>query len=231
MVPIIGCVLFVPSPPSVHTTPTATFSFCFLLPMPAVWLKQDGEGAQSAKHFSVAAATRHLKTLGVKICHWAEQVRRLAGRDGTKDGGCFSFTDPTVVMVSSPARPARPPSGDGIPSVFTSPNKACPGCDANLSGHIKQCLSWDDAVHELCGASLPTGFNCYLCVCIACKGDMIGPIKTCSKCKVGCAPILLPLCLWSFALPLMHGAFRTGPSEGCKNGVSGLQCAGGCAHG
>ena len=166
--------------------PAFPHSVSFLSLMPGVWLKQDAEGAQWAQHFSVAAAERHLSSLGVRM--WPEQIKREATRDGTKHGWVFSYTDPTVVPespavecppVESPTRPVRTTCNP----IFLSPDKKCPVCNAKLTGHTKQCVCCAATVHELCSADLPRGFSCYACVCIACKADLKGPTEKCSKCK------------------------------------------------
>ena len=157
----------------------------FSLLMPAVWLKQDVQGSQWARHGSAPAAQRYLEGFDVKF--WPEQIKRLAGRNAAKHGWRFSFNDPTSVPeVPSPARPPRPlgSSADGLPSVFQSPDQGCAVCDAKLAGHIRNCMACGTTTHELCGTNLPGGFSCYVCVCIACKADLVAPTETCSNCKL-----------------------------------------------
>ena len=155
--------------------------------MPDIWLKRDVQGAQWAKHTSAPAVQRYLAALDDDVKLWPEQSKRLAGRNATKYGWCFSCNGPVPNSnLSSPIPLARPPSKstNGFQSVFQSPNKSCAACGANLAGHIKQCGSCGNAIHKLCGTDLPTGFSCYGCVCIACKADLISPMETCSNCKL-----------------------------------------------
>ena len=165
------------------------YSSSQFLAMALVWLKQDTEGALWYSYRSVAAANRFLKDQGIVL--FDTQVTRLAKRNGTQHGWCFSSKDPssslssdhvTVPVDSTPS--SR--STTNLRSFLNTTAIQCGVCISDFQGQFRKCSVCHAMAHELCGTKGSDGdgaFKCYSCVCAACALEMKPPIEKCTKCK------------------------------------------------